>query len=513
MDYMSFPGLNFDISTPAFYPTPGSDPHSEVSFDSQSLLADSHLPSHDLLVELVDLFFGNLRQMFPCFHRKNFQLQVQLGRIQKQSSLVLFAMCCLAARFHPDASVRQREKDWYEQAKFSYQLTQRDPYPGLLTIQAAVLLIAYASTAGDFSSGWLFLGKAWRQAIALGMNRMDANRAAAIGMRLQDMEEIHVPEYVHEKRRPRSAVENEEQRRTLWLLLIMDRNHAWPTGWPNALPETHFKIDFPIADPFLQAMDSEGGKDSHENTLFTRNLGRLISSSCAANDPINVFHFVCIAHVLLGRVAELVHSLHDAPDTLEFAKECEELDSHIVKFKMTVPRKATSVLEADPANREHVLWLQVILNTTAILVNYRCAKSVPVANTSSSFTVAVAAARNTAQIVKEASRISIDLLMSPHIASSLYVAAVLLVLQWRTTGDASYKEEVDLFTLVFQRMNEAFVFLGLKFQYALEHDLEKSKESLEELKNRGFRGLLADCTKWMHVKERVIRNGLPIDIT
>lgn len=513
MDYMLYPGLNFDISTPSLYQTPGIDPHFEVFNDSENLLAEFQLPSQELLVELVDIFFENLSQMFPCFHRKHFQSRLQSGTIQKQSSLVLFAMCCLAARFHPNASVRQREKDWYEHAKFSYQLTQRDPYPGLLTIQAAVLIIAYASTAGDFSSGWLFLGKAWRQAIALGMNRMDASNAAALGMRLQDMTETHTPECFLERKKSKPVVEEEEQRRTLWLLFIMDRNHAWPTGWPNALPETHFKIDLPVADSLLKTMDPEAESTSYENTTFTRNLGRLIISSSSAKDPLNVFHYVCIAHVLLGRVTDLVHSLHDAPDTLEYAEECQELDSHIIKLRMSVPHKAASVLEADPADQEHVVWLQVVLNTCAMLVNYRCARSVPVPDASSHFMAAVAAARSTARIVKDSSRISIDLLLSPHIASSLYVAALLLVIQWRTTGDASLKEEVDLFALVFERMNEAFVFLGLKFQYALEHDLDKSRENLEQLRDRGFRGLLADCTKWTHVKEKVLRQGLPIDIT
>jgi hypothetical protein len=516
MDFMSFPGLNFDISTPSLYPTPESDLQAGAFVDSESLLAEFQLPPDDVLVELVNLFFEHLSQMFPCFHRRNFQRRLELGEIQKQSSLVLFAMCCLAARFHPDASVRQREKDWYEQAKFLYQLTQRDPYPGLLTIQAAVLIIAYAGTAGDFSSAWLFLGKAWRQAIALGMNRMDASVAASIGMRLHDEDETHGSTYGHGKENGRSAIEKEEQRRTLWLLFTMDRNHAWPTGWPNAIPETHFKIDLPVADSLLQAMDTERVNDTPENTPFTRNLGRLITSSSSAKEPTNVFHYVCIAHVLLGRAAELIHSLHDAPDTIEYAEECDELDSHIVKFRMSIPRRATLVLEAESADRAHIVWLQVILNTVTMLVNYRSARSVPIVDAScesSRFTIAVTAARSTAKIVKDASRISIDLLLSPHIASSLYVAALLLVIQWRTTGDPSYKEEVDLFVLVFERMNEAFVFLGLKFQYALEHDMEKSREKLEDMRDRGFRGLLADCTKWTHVKERVIRNGLPIDIT
>jgi hypothetical protein len=343
---------------------------------------------------------------------------------------------------------------------------------------------------------------------------LDTNIAASTDTKLQTSEnDDQSITGAHEKDSV-IAAGKEEQRRTMWLLFIVDRNHSWPVGWPNAVPETHFKLDMPIADTVFQSMGATADEAMCENTPFTRNLGRLITSSHSARKPINVFHYICVAHVLLGRVAELVHSLHGAPDTPEYAEDCEELDSHIVKFRLSIPRQATSILEAQPADRGQVVWLQVILNTCIMLLNHRCTKNSPIADASSPFMVAVAAARNTAHIVKDASRISIESLISPHIASSLYVAVLLLVIQWRTTGDPKLKEEIDLFALVFERMNEAFVFLGLKFSYALEHDLERSQgNNLEELRDRGLRGLLADCSKWTHIKDKIEQRGISIEIT
>lgn len=511
LDFMSFPGLNFDLSAPVL---PKWYPDSEVSSEDQSLLQETHLPSHDLLVDLVELFFEHLYYVFPCFHQKLFTEQVQSGTIQSQSPLLLFAICCFTARFHPDTTVRQREKEWYEQAKFSYQLTQRNPYPALPTIQAALLVIEYACTAGDFSSAWLLLGKAWRQAIALGMNRMDAISAVSTDNTSRDMDVDNHTNVPAKDGKGLSALEKEEQRRTMWLLFIVDRYHSWPTGWPNALPETHFKVDMPVVDSVFQAMDPLTDHHMSANTPFTRKLSRLITSSNSANDPINVFCYICIAHVILGRVAELVHSLHESPNTPEYVEECEELDSHLVKLRLSIPRQASSVLEAQAPDRGFVVWLQVVLDTSAVLLNYRCAKNVPAADASSRYLVAVAAARHTAQIVRGTSRVSIELLITPHIASSLYIAALVLVIQWRTTGDAKLKEEIDLIALVFDRMNEAFAYLGLKFKYALEHDLEKSRgKKLEELRELGLRGLLADCSKWSHIKDRLVKNGINIDIT
>lgn len=343
---------------------------------------------------------------------------------------------------------------------------------------------------------------------------MDSSNASLMRLKPPDQSRDHEKIYSLEKQDGTSALEKEEYRRGLWLLLIMDRNHAWPTGWPNALPESHFKVDIPIADKLFQAMTPETSDDLHKNAAFNRNFDHLLTSAPSATSPsINVFHYICIAYVLLGRVCEVVHCLHDEAGTAEYAATCEQLDSQIVKLRLSLPRQASSVLEAAIEDRAHVVWLQIILNNCAMLLNYRCTKDVHQVNAADHFLHAITAARNIAQIVKDASRISINLLLSPHLASALYLAACIHIIQWRTTDDPNAKHGVDLFKLVFDRMDETFIFLGLKFKIALEHDFERSGQSLEELRERGVRGLLADCTKWVHVREEVQRRGIPIDIT
>lgn len=200
-------------------------------------------------------------------------------------------------------------------------------------------------------------------------------------------------------------------------------------------------------------------------------------------------------------------------DSQDFADECAELDAAIVKLRLSIPREAASVLEAPSADRAQVVWLQITLNTMAMLLHFRCSKDVPVSDTATQFRLAVTAALNTAQVVKDASRISTDLLLSAHIGGSLYVAACVLVVQWRLTKDDSLKDEIDLFGLVFERMNDVFSFLGLKFQFALQHDLKRSETEIVSLQERGFRGLLADCSKWTFVQDAIRAKGLTIDIS
>ncbi|KAF1836729.1 hypothetical protein BDW02DRAFT_566819 [Decorospora gaudefroyi] len=505
LDFMQFPGMNFDFtgmgsSAPTdlavAYPTPQTAPvHPDDIMDFQ-MLENFQLPPRHILVQLFGLFFENLGHMFPCFHKKSFMVKVECGDMETDAPLLLYAICSVTARYHPDDSVKECGKYWYEQARFSYELTRRRPDPGLRTLQVALLLVFHASTIGDFSSSWLFLGKAWRQVVVLGMNRMDVSHA-----------------YMLERSERETAVEREEYRRALWLLFIMDRAHAWPTGWPNTIPEIQFMVNIPVSDTQFQNMEAGMETSVHEHTPFTRDLESLVSSSPTAKEPLNIFHYITVAHVLLGRVSELVHSLHNLPDTVEYANDCTKLDDLLVKFRLSLPRQASSVLEASPADRGHVVWLQVTLNVVAIMLHYRYSQNDQVSGANPKFALAVLAAGNIAQIIKDASRISTDLLLSVHIASALYVAACVLVMQWRLTGDRSLREDIDLFRLVFERMDEVFTFLGMKFKVALEHDLKKSKEDLISLQERGLRGLLGDCQKWTHVKQEVQRRGIDIDVT
>lgn len=199
------------------------------SIDQLDPLREFQLPTGHVIQELAELFFHNVYHMFPCFHRRSFMMQINDGSLQKDSPLVLYAVCCVAARFHPDKEIRKREREWYESARFHYDVTLRDPYPALRTMQAVSLLILQAWVSGDFSSSWLFIGKAWRQAVALGLNKMDASDSFAstdLQQRTSTTPEIG---YGVSKTRMKTAVEREEMRRALWLLFILDRNHAWPT--------------------------------------------------------------------------------------------------------------------------------------------------------------------------------------------------------------------------------------------------------------------------------------------
>lgn len=247
--------MNFDFSTdtsstifqlPNEYPSPDSGPDASLNTHGTDIDAvlnpEGILPSDQALLELVNLFFEHHYTVFPCFHKATFLDQVHRRALQTEAPSLLYAICSIASRQHHDLSIQSRRTEWYELAKFEYDMTPRDPQSGLRALQTAMLVCYHGCTRGDFSSGWLTIGKAWRQCCALGLNRIDSDHEMFYGL-------SHPV--------PQTTVEREEYRRTLWVLFMLDRNHSWPTGWPNAIDERQFMVNIPVAEELFQAMTSE----------------------------------------------------------------------------------------------------------------------------------------------------------------------------------------------------------------------------------------------------------------
>lgn len=174
-------GLNYSV------PTTNHEPLSVSSGeDSQSVFPDPTLPASEVANELVAIFFDKIYFMLPCFHKQTFLAEFHNGHIQVQSPLLLYAIYSVAAGFHPDPAIKARRNDWYEHAKFMYDFTGRAPDSALRVLQAVLFLVYHAYTCGDYSACWLYIGKAWRQAASLGMNRMDSIHAVVMPIGQKD---------------------------------------------------------------------------------------------------------------------------------------------------------------------------------------------------------------------------------------------------------------------------------------------------------------------------------------
>lgn len=201
--------------------------------------ASPGLPEQVLVLELTEIFFSRFSYYLPLLHKSTFLAKVQSQQLHDQAPELLYAVITIAAKTHPDYSVRALGNDWFHEALSLCEKAQRDPRPTLHNIQAACLLLFYAWSFGEYSTGWILLGNAWRQACYLGFNHMDA-------------EHKRLPGFAPE---PQSHFEVEERRRTVWMLFIMDRQMSIPCGWPHAIDDRQFMVNLPINDDVFQMED------------------------------------------------------------------------------------------------------------------------------------------------------------------------------------------------------------------------------------------------------------------
>jgi hypothetical protein len=159
------------------------------------------------------------------------------------------------------------------------------------------------------------------------------------------------------------------------------------------------------------------------------------------------------------------------------------------------------VLSAVSANQYNVVWLVIILNTLTILLHHR---STPDADNSPGFLTTnkddfahcLAAARNVIRIVKDVSQISVELLLNPHIAPMVYLAARILILEWTNTRDEAIRSDVNILLLVFDRLGDTFTALGGKFRRGILRDLDLDPATAWKIKAAGSKGLMTEISSW-----------------
>lgn len=217
--------------------------------------ADSTLPSHiaatptndsdnfpeqDRLVELAETFLDNFHVFLPFLHRASFLESIKSRELLIRAPTLVYAIIAIASKSHPDPTIQAKQDAWYCKAKSLYEETAHDPHHPLQIIQAAACIVFQALTVRDFSVVWLVMGKAWRQAVALGFHRLDGDRMKS---------PARAPE-------PNSGREKEEQRRTMWTLFILDRGMSYPIGLPHAIDDRQFMANLPLDDSIFQGTAS-----------------------------------------------------------------------------------------------------------------------------------------------------------------------------------------------------------------------------------------------------------------
>ncbi|KAF2145307.1 uncharacterized protein K452DRAFT_264207 [Aplosporella prunicola CBS 121167] len=449
------------------------------------------LPSIPRIIELVDLFFSHFHVFVPCLHEKSFRETIyNFQNLPGDPSAVLvYTVLAIAASMHSDPSTKACQDDWFSKAKELYKRSKKIHPKSTQLVQAAACIMFQAMVSGDTQGLWWTMGDAWKRACSIGFNRIDVANPPSLTA---------------------PARETEECRRAIWTIFIVDRGTNFPCGVPHAIDDRQFLVNLPIHNDLFRGtgiLTSE----SAQSVPFTRSLNSLITSKYDLDKPVPMIHHLIKAYIIMGRIAEHSFSLHPASEADLIDQEFNDLDAILVRFRLSLPLTATDLSCTSPLDYKTVVWFTAILHGSTILLHYRAASSVCTGRycgssngsssesflpARSSWRLCVAAARDIIQLIKDASRIATNTLVNPHLSAILCLCSRVLLIQWHYTTDRSFRNDIDLVLLVFERMSEVFPVLGRKFCDRIRNDLHLSCKDVQTMYESGSKELLEQCSAW-----------------
>ena len=274
--------------------------------------------------------------------------------------------------------------------------------------------------------------------------------------------------------------------------------------------------------------------------MFTRNFTRLVTSVQAdPNDPSpDLFQFIIVSYVLLGRIVEHTQTTHKFTDRDDYESEFKALDTDLIRVRLSIPRSASFLPTATADNQSHVVWLNAVTNSCAILLHNsfnplpRPSQTTLNGSSTSSFeptsglgehlihwSHCLTAARNTVGLVKDASRVSMEMLLNPHISRFFYLSGRIITLEYLEskfasnsqqlnnsqqsiglqdrTSHQSLRTEIDFLLLLFDRLTEVFREVGAKLKASLLRDLDQDAETVSRVKAGGVKTMMTACPGWL----------------
>ena len=196
-----------DLTThrPSMSPADGNQPRRN----------QASLPPVPQLLVLVDIYYEALYPYLPIIHKSTLLGNIKVGGTVQVPSVLLFAICAVAADAHPDQEIQRRQAEWFAEAKVQLAQSMHSRSHALQTLQAAILVMYQAMIETEYSTSWLVLGEAWRKAVAIGCNQCDGPARQiipALGSSPGD-----------------GWIVREESRRVVWMLFIFDRGLCFPS--------------------------------------------------------------------------------------------------------------------------------------------------------------------------------------------------------------------------------------------------------------------------------------------
>ncbi|KAI9803988.1 MAG: hypothetical protein M1833_000269 [Piccolia ochrophora] len=460
----------FLVSSNPFQPLNVPDTPSTGSWSGSN---DVVSPSSDQMMELVNIFFTRFHVFLPCLHQANFIESINKGHISMETCALPWAVLAVAAMSHPDITLQVHCSTWLNKAMELFDVSVSSQACPTQTLQAAVWIVFLEFVKADMTNMWVFLGKACRLAVLLGWNQVDSGR--------KNVSPFASP--------PSNLIEEEERRQAVWALYLMDRAVSCLCGWPLAIEDKQFLVNFPLEERSFQGrriLTLEQAKSEP----FSLNASALLTPSSEDLTTRAPMRLIYKASVLLGRIMSHHNNLHPPPDRQRHADDFANLENLLTRFGIVAAQPSNDILQVPPQDLGRVVWLNILLQTCTILLYHPTAAAPPAtsalgqnfASETPSFLRCLNAMRNTMTVIKETVNISLTALLNPFLVPNYFLCCRFLAIRWLERREAAVRNDIDIILMLFDRVAEVWGPLAAKYRTSILHDLGKSAEEAKQMR-------------------------------
>ncbi|MCJ1378609.1 hypothetical protein MMC17_001708 [Xylographa soralifera] len=441
---------------------------SDVQTTSPTVASEAaiSLPSEPELTEMVNIFFDNYFPILPCISQKRFRNATDLAD-QYSSSPLIWAVCAVVCAARSDAKSQSSQSLYWEKAKRLLDRNMHSKTQPLESLQAAIWITFCLFISAKFSEASIQLGNAYRYACYHGFHQIDAQSKTCSNKVFT----------------PKDAIEEEERRKVMWMLYLMDRQANCLTGIPMIIDDRFFVVNFPIDDEIFQSAE-EVDLTQILSDPFTRDLKALTAHKPLSSISATIMRLIYTSTVLLGHIAEYHNTNAQSHTTYEAkATGFRELENTLTRSWMSMP--VATIYDVPTGDLDHFVLLMFNLHKCSILLHHSAPIEVsyPAAGSDPpGFLRCWGSVQTILRIINQTATLSVTPLLNPLLGPTYFLCGRILAIRWVETQLACHRSDLDLILMLLEKMGEKWPSLAEKWRRTIELDLAKEKRDVLAMK-------------------------------
>lgn len=514
-DKVSLNEINTGITTTAANPVTDHRP-------------ESNLPSNEVLIELVGLYFKHIHPWFPVLHeQQTWDKVLKTGSSETLGSPpLLYAIVATTLRFMPNKLPATEQTRYHDKATQKLLCLALDT-PTLDSFEALVVLLLDIIGFSNGPKGWGVLAMVSTIAVKLGLSRERRVNFWATGMR-EDEDEVNTSAGGGQGAAPKIGasvistspvsiipdsvdfISEERRRRLFWGAYILDRFASVASSFMFNIPSQEIFRRLPCSEEIWSRKTSEsvsptrwfsymGSKKRQQETPQSTDLG-------AYAYQIELLGILSEIHEFLRRPFDIGSTQEVEQWQLEYRK----LDISIAEWKLSLPEQYGTVqkivVKLEQSNTVDSLWVMLhsLYHTVIIrlhsLAGYPYRQSNKFRASQSARQRCVEAVQNIVLLTKMVHNAKILDRLGPHYAWTLWVAARLTIVHSFKTKSELPTADIDILVGTLSAMGGWW---GVARRYATilifvieEHKRTTETTSFRKGHREGKRGRILSDMRW-----------------